>query len=356
MRITENGNIRRLVRDRTEALARPLMEMGATTNAVRWFVWANGKLLAQVASNGTIRVAHSDELGKILALTDNNGALTDEYAYQPYGRMIVHSGTNDLPFAFMGDYGVWNAGSGLSLARHRAYDANLMRFLQPDPIGLEGGRNLYAFAEGTPIAFVDPLGLNGNPISAGGTYIYYPVGGWNAVNIPGATFDHLTTSGFGNIYNLSEPVLVIAGEFATGAAVGAAGAVVVVGVAAGAAAVGVPAAVITTGLGVVGVVGGVVTVLGVAQDVSAGDWNAVSYDIGAIAGGAIVGIGSGRPVAEFVNGEPSPPWSWRSDMSQHYNPLLGSLGDWIATGTSPGSAGGAIAAAGAGAAQSGGCK
>jgi RHS repeat-associated protein len=159
LRITEDGNDRRLVRDRAEALARPLMEMGVMTNAVRWFVWANGKLLAQVASNGTIRVAHSDELGKILALTDNNGALTDEYAYQPYGRIIAHSGTSDLPFAFMGDYGVWDAGNGLYITRHRAYDANLMRFLQPDPIGLEGGYNVYAYASGSPSWFIDPLGL-----------------------------------------------------------------------------------------------------------------------------------------------------------------------------------------------------
>lgn len=159
LRITDNGNVRRLVRDRTEALARPLVEMGATTNAARWFVWANGKLLAQVLSNGTIRVSHSDELGKILALTDNNGALTDEYAYQPYGRLIAHSGTNDLPFALMGDYGVWNVGHGLYLARYRAYDANLMRFLQPDPIGLDGGNNLYAYAAGNPLFWIDFLGL-----------------------------------------------------------------------------------------------------------------------------------------------------------------------------------------------------
>ena len=159
LRITENGNVRRLVRDRIDQLARPLVEMGATTNAVRWFVWANGKLLAQVSSNGTIRVALSDEIGKILALTDNNGALTDEYAYQPYGRLIAHSGTNDLPFAFMGDYGVWNAGSGLYLTRHRAYNSNLMRFLQPDPLGLAGGNNLYAYASGNPLLWIDFLGL-----------------------------------------------------------------------------------------------------------------------------------------------------------------------------------------------------
>lgn len=159
LRITENGTVRRLVRDRVDQLARPIVEMGATTNAVRWFVWANGKLLAQVASNGTIRVAHSDELAKILALTDGNGMLTDEYAYQPFGRLIARSGTTDLPFAYMGDYGVWNAGNGLYLTRYRAYDSNLMRFLQPDPIGLDGGYNLYVYAGGNPHFFVDPLGL-----------------------------------------------------------------------------------------------------------------------------------------------------------------------------------------------------
>ena len=180
-----NGN----VRNRIDQLARPLVEMGATTNAVRWFVWANGKLLAQVASNGTIRVAHSDELGKILALTDANGTLTDEYAYQPYGRLIAHSGTTDLPFAYMGDYGVWNSGNGLYLTRHRAYDSNLMRFLQPDPIGLDGGYNLYAYAKGSPTVLIDPLGLwgiqfgeNGFNIGVGLPTLLFTADAWWAAN------------------------------------------------------------------------------------------------------------------------------------------------------------------------------
>lgn len=160
LRITEDGNVRRLVRDRADSLARPILEMDATTNAIRWFVWANGKLLAQVQSNGTIRVAHSDENGKILALSDSAGTLTDEFAYQPYGRLIAHSGTNDIPFAFMGDYGIWNAGNGLYLTRHRAYDSSLMRFLQPDPIGVDGGFNLYSYADGNPQFWLDPLGLS----------------------------------------------------------------------------------------------------------------------------------------------------------------------------------------------------
>ena len=159
LRITENGNVRRLVRDRIDALARPLVEMGATTNAMRWYVWSNGKLLAQVESNGTIRIAHSDELGKVLALTDNSGVKTDEFAYQPYGQLIARTGSSTSSFLLMGDYGVLHAGQGLYLTRHRAYDANLARFLQTDPIGLDGGLNIYSFAEGAPSIFIDPLGL-----------------------------------------------------------------------------------------------------------------------------------------------------------------------------------------------------
>ncbi|MGB4047809.1 MAG: RHS repeat-associated core domain-containing protein, partial [Kiritimatiellia bacterium] len=134
-----------------------------------------------VAGNGTIRVAHSDELGRILALTDANGVLTDEYAYQPYGRLIAHSGTNDLPFAFMGDYGVWSAGNGLYLTRHRAYDANLMRFLQTDPIGLNGGYNLYAYANGAPSVFIDPLGLESR-LNSAQQNIVNAANEWNATS------------------------------------------------------------------------------------------------------------------------------------------------------------------------------
>ncbi len=49
--------------------------------------------------------------------------------------------------------------SGLRYQRHRFYDPSTGLFTQEDPIGLAGGRNLYAFAGGDPINFRDPFGL-----------------------------------------------------------------------------------------------------------------------------------------------------------------------------------------------------
>jgi len=41
----------------------------------------------------------------------------------------------------------------------RWYDAGLRRFLSPDPLGIDGGFNLYAYADADPANRIDPLGL-----------------------------------------------------------------------------------------------------------------------------------------------------------------------------------------------------
>ncbi|MEK7830248.1 MAG: hypothetical protein AAB401_04135, partial [Acidobacteriota bacterium] len=45
----------------------------------------------------------------------------------------------DHAYRFMGAYGVRAIDDNLYLTRHRAYDAELMRFLQNDPQGIKGG-------------------------------------------------------------------------------------------------------------------------------------------------------------------------------------------------------------------------
>jgi len=49
--------------------------------------------------------------------------------------------------------------SGLEDKRNRWYDPKTGQFTQEDPIGLAGGLNLYGFADGDPVNFSDPFGL-----------------------------------------------------------------------------------------------------------------------------------------------------------------------------------------------------
>lgn len=57
---------------------------------------------------------------------------------------------------FPGQY--WDAESGLSYNWHRYYDALIGRYIEADPIGLEGGLNRWGYVGGRPVVVVDPDG------------------------------------------------------------------------------------------------------------------------------------------------------------------------------------------------------
>ncbi len=148
-----------------DPLKRPLAEIDVSGNVTRCYVWAGFRLLAHIAVDGggdpIIRYYNSDELGSTLALTDENGTVTDEFAYTPYGKCTARTGTTGTPFQWLGGYGVYyDSSTDLHLTLHRAYSANMRRFISSDPMGIDGGVNLYAYGNLNPLFFVDPYGLD----------------------------------------------------------------------------------------------------------------------------------------------------------------------------------------------------
>ncbi len=155
----ESGTTNYFVVDYVDPLKRPLAETDSSGTITRYYVWAGFQLLAHIEADGPVRYYHSDELGSTLALTDESGTVTDEFAYTPYGT-ATHTGTTDTPFQWLGGYGVYyDADTDLHLTLHRAYSAHQKRFISSDPMGIDGGVNLYAYGNLNPLAFVDPYGL-----------------------------------------------------------------------------------------------------------------------------------------------------------------------------------------------------
>lgn len=106
---------------------------------------------------------HNDHLGAPVAMTNGNGAPVWRAAYDPFGFAITAEDVDGdgknvvMNVRFPGQY--FDAESGLHYNYYRYYDPSTGRYITGDPIGLNGGLNTYAYTDGNPVNFADPLGL-----------------------------------------------------------------------------------------------------------------------------------------------------------------------------------------------------
>ena len=118
-----------------------------------------GGLLARTdAANGQTAYFQADGNGNITALINAQQVVVAKYLYDAFGNVLSKSG----PLADANTYRFssqeYHQASGLVLYRYRAYDPNLQRWLNRDPLVEQGGFNLYEFVENSPVSFVDTDG------------------------------------------------------------------------------------------------------------------------------------------------------------------------------------------------------
>jgi RHS repeat-associated protein len=123
------------------------------------YIWLADRLVGISVNHGAILSVHTDWLGRPEIVT---GVSTPTIAWRSanavYDRKVTYNLLiNRFNVFFPGQY--YDSETGLYYNWHRYYDATTGRYIQSDPIGLDGGINTYAYAGGNPSFRVDPTGL-----------------------------------------------------------------------------------------------------------------------------------------------------------------------------------------------------
>jgi len=132
---------------------------------IREVVYLNGQPLAVVDHEAdAVYYVHNDHLGTPRALSDESGARVWTAVYDPFGAATVDEDPDQdgisvtLNLRFPGQY--YDQETGLHYNYFRTYDPSTGRYLESDPIGLEGGLNTYGYAYQNPLTYTDPMGLD----------------------------------------------------------------------------------------------------------------------------------------------------------------------------------------------------
>lgn len=131
----------------------------------RFSIYAEGRIVAQrtfryglgLPQGNSTQYLHADRQGSVVAVSDDEGAVTAELSYGLYGEP-----EQPMPVRFGYTGHRHETALGLVDARGRFYDPKFGFFLSPDPIGPRSGGSLrgnrYAYVGYDPINYIDPTG------------------------------------------------------------------------------------------------------------------------------------------------------------------------------------------------------
>jgi RHS repeat-associated protein len=104
-----------------------------------------------------------DQVKNVTELFDSSGSIAGTYDFGPFGETLSASGPAAAlnPLRFSSE--VWDATLGIVSYIFRDYNPFVGRWLNRDPIGEQGGLNLYGFVGNDPVNRTDYLGMASMP-------------------------------------------------------------------------------------------------------------------------------------------------------------------------------------------------
>ncbi|MDX8126742.1 RHS repeat-associated core domain-containing protein, partial [Methylomonas sp. OY6] len=117
-------------------------------------LWTTGPLFQRV--NGQYYWYQQDHLMTPQKMVDSNGLLVWSARQEAFGNMHVSLAAVGNNLRFPGQY--YDQETGLHYNYFRDYDPKVGRYVQEDPIGLEGGFNFYYYVQNNPLRMFDYRG------------------------------------------------------------------------------------------------------------------------------------------------------------------------------------------------------
>ena len=135
---------------------------GASAVKSNYYPMGESRHIGTASTDKTDYYYTLDHLGSIREMLNSAGTVQAAYEYTPYGARTKVVGALDVDFGFTGHW--QHAESGLVLAKYRAYDSKLGRWLSADPAdaaeALPEGPNLFSYCGNDALNETDPLGLD----------------------------------------------------------------------------------------------------------------------------------------------------------------------------------------------------
>ncbi len=162
-----------------------LAEHNAVTGAVtREYVWIDDLPVALINISGatqTTNFIHTGQIDDPLAVTNSARALVWNAYVDPFGIATTFAAPSTTLDMRLPGQSFQLETNSLHQNHWRDYDPSLGRYIEPDPLGIDAGQNVYGYVDGDPLNLQDSYGLSvciwipfpiGIVPAAGGANIY----------------------------------------------------------------------------------------------------------------------------------------------------------------------------------------